>query len=263
MITAGIDLGWKHIRVVLLEDGSKILAKKYAPTTFRLEEDAEKLYNEALNEAGLKVTDVNYVVATGAGRYRLNFRNANVTEMTAGALGAKYLFPNTRTVIDIGTTQTRVMKTDDRGKVIKFMTNDRCAAGAGAFLERVALYTQVNVSDLGNIALQSKNPVTISTVCSVLAETEIINLLTLNTPLEDILMGAVNSIVGRVMPLIRVVGVQPEVTLIGGTVFNPALVKSLSNTLKLNVNATLDNFYAGAIGAALLGYKRLIKIKGG
>ena len=263
MITAGIDLGWKHTRVVLLEDGNKILIKKYIPTTFKLEEDAERLYNDALNDVGIKATDVNYIVATGAGRYRLKFRNANVTELTAGALGAKFLFPNTRTVIDIGTTQTRVMKIDDKGKVIKFMTNDRCAAGAGAFLERVALYTQVNLPDLGNIALQSKSPVTISTVCSVLAETEIINLLTLNTPLEDILMGAVNSIVGRVMPLIRVVGIQPEITLIGGTVLNPALIKSLSNNLKASINATMDTFYAGAIGAALLGYKRLMKMKCG
>ncbi len=262
MITAGIDLGWKHTRLVIMEDGSKILSRSYIPTSFKLEQDAEKLYNDTLNSIGLKSSDVEYVVATGAGRYRLKFRNANVTELTASALGAKFLFPNTRTVIDIGTTQTRVMKIDEKGKIIKFMTNDRCAAGAGAFLERVALYTQVNLPDLGKIALNSQHPVTISTICSVLAETEIINLVTMQTPLEDILMGAVNSIVGRVMPLIKVVGIQPEVTLVGGTIFNPALVKSLSTSLKMQVNANEDTFYAGAIGAAWLGYKRLLKIKG-
>lgn len=262
MITAGLDVGWRHVRVVIMENGNKNLARSAADTSVKLEEDTRNLYNEALASAGLKPSDVQFIVATGGGRYRIGFRNANATEITTAALGAKYLYPDTRTVIDLGYSNTRVIKVDEKGKVLKFAMNDRCAAGAGAFLERVAMYTQVDVADLGKMALLAQQAATISSICSVLAETEIINLVTMNTPLENILAGAVASIVDRIMPYIRVVGVQPQVTLVGGSVFNPAFPQLLSNKIGMPVNASEDLFYANAIGAALLGYRRMKKVGG-
>jgi predicted CoA-substrate-specific enzyme activase len=244
-----------------MENGKNVIAKNYADTSVKLEEDTHKLYIETLNSEGLKPDDVEYVVATGGCRYRISFRNANATDITAGALGAKLLYPETRTVIDMGYTNTRAIKIDEKGKVLKFAVNDRCAAGAGAFLERIAAYTEVNISDIGKMALLAQQAATISSICSVLAETEIINLVTLNTPLENILAGAVKSIIDRIMPQIRIVGVEPQVTLTGGCVFNPAVQSFLSSELGAPVNASEDLFYANAIGASFLGYKRLHKLK--
>ena len=126
-------------------------------------------------------------------------------------------------------------------------------------MEKIAYYTGFDVSDIGKIALQSKNPVPISTVCSVFAESEVINLVTQEVPMEDILMGAHLSVIGRVVITLKQVGVEPEVTLTGGLVLNPAIPKALEEKLRMKPNAAPELFYAGAVGAAILGYRRLLK----
>ena len=259
VLTVGIDVGTRNTKIAVMEDGAKLLYKNVTRTTFDFTKTARDIYVSALHELGLKESDIDYVVATGFGRYRVDFRDINVTDITASSRGAKYFYPNTRCVLDIGAGNSRAAKIDDRGKVLKFRSTEKCAAGGGGFLEKIAYYTGFDVGEIGKVALQSKNPVPISTVCSVFAESEVINLVTQEVPMEDILMGAHLSVIGRVVITLKQVGVEPEVTLTGGLVLNPAIPKALEEKLKMKPNASPELFYAGAVGAAILGYRRLLK----
>ena len=259
MITAGIDVGTRNTKIVLLENGEKILYKDYVKTSYDLNRTAKELFDKALHETGLRNDEISYIVATGFGRYRVDFRDINVTDITASSRGAKILYPKTKCVLDIGAGNSRAAKIDEMGKVLKFRSTEKCAAGGGGFLEKIAYYTGFDITEIGNIALRSKNPVQISTVCSVFAESEVINLVTQEVPMEDILMGAHLSVVGRVVITLKQVGIEPEVTLTGGLVLNPAIPKALEEKIGMKPNISPDLFYAGALGAAYLGYKRLMK----
>lgn len=259
MITAGVDVGAKNTRVVLLEDGQRILAKDSATTGFDFEKAGLDTFRRVLEGAGLDRSAVSYVVATGFGRYRVSFRDISVTDITANGRGAKLLFPGTTCVLDVGAGNARASRVDERGKVVKFRSTEKCAAGGGGFLERIAYYTRLDLPEMGTVALRSAHPVTISTVCSVLAESEVINFVTQDVPMEDILMGAHHSIAGRVLLTLRQVGVEPEVTLTGGLVLNPAFLKAFEEKLGMKVNSSPLLFYAGAAGAAYLGTVRLTR----
>ena len=258
-ITAGIDVGAKSTRAVLLEDGTTVLATESSPTGFDYEKAGRETYGKALAAAGLAAGRVANVTATGFGRYRISFRDLNVTDITANARGTLFLFPGTRSAVDVGAGNARAFRIDERGKVLKFRSTEKCAAGGGGFLEKIAYYTRVGLDDLGDTALQSTHPVAISTICSVLAESEVINLVTQEVPMVDILMGAHESIAGRVLLTLRQVGVEPQVTLAGGLVLNPAFVRALENKLGVKMNASPRLFYAGALGAAILGHVRWTK----
>ncbi|MEM1943150.1 MAG: acyl-CoA dehydratase activase [Candidatus Caldarchaeum sp.] len=262
MITVGIDVGTRNTKIAFIEDGGKILLTKTAKTSFDFNNTAKQLFNASLNELGLRSGDVEYIVATGFGRYRVDFRDINVTDITANSRGAKFFYPGTKSVLDIGAGNSRAAKVDEKGKVVKFRSTEKCAAGGGGFLEKIAYYTGFDVADIGVIALSSKNPVPISTVCSVFAESEVINLMTQEVPLEDILMGAHLSVAGRVLVTLKQIGVEPELTITGGLVLNPAIPKVLEEKLNLKPNVSPQLFYAGAVGAAVLGFRRLMKKRG-
>ena len=255
-VTAGVDVGAKSTRAVLLQDGTTVLATAASATGFDYEKAGRDTYAKALALAGLSADRVTNITATGFGRYRLPFRDLNVTDITANARGARFLFSETRSAIDVGAGNARAFLIDGRGKVLKFRSTEKCAAGGGGFLEKIAYYTGVELDNLGRTALESTHPVSISTICSVLAESEVINLVTQEVPMVDILMGAHESIAGRVLLTLRQVGVEPQVTLTGGLVLNPAFVRALETKLGLKVNASPLLFYAGALGAAILGYAR-------
>ena len=258
-ITAGIDVGAKSTRAALVEDGRTVLASESSPTGFDFERAGREIYAKALATAGLGADRVSYITATGFGRYRIPFRDLNVTDITANARGAQFLFPQTRSAVDVGAGNARAFRVDERGKVLKFRSTEKCAAGGGGFLEKIAYYTRVDLADLGRTALESTHPVSISTICSVLAESEVINLVTQEVPMVDILMGAHESIAGRVLITLRQVGVEPQVTLTGGLVLNPAFVRALETKLGVKVNTSPRLFYAGALGAAILGHVRWVK----
>lgn len=259
MITAGIDVGARYTKAVILEDGKSLLAKVVERSGYNPLEAAKKAYEEALTQAGLGASDVSYVVATGYGRHRVEFRDANVTDVTSAAKGALFFFPGTRTVVDVGAGNTRASRLDENGKVVQFRVTDKCAAGGGGFLERIVYYAGIDLAQMEALALKSEKPAIISTVCSVLAETEVINMVTKNISVEDIMMGAIMSVAGRVVAPVRQVGLTPEVTLVGGMNMNAAFPIALEKFLKVHVNASRDLVYANAVGAAYLGYRRAVK----
>jgi predicted CoA-substrate-specific enzyme activase len=253
-LVAGIDCGSGFTKAVLVaQNGSPsacILGKGRTKSGINMEEAAQTALEAALEDAGVGREQVHYVATTGFGRYGVGFRDIQITEITSGARGAIYLFPSSRCVLDIGGQSTRAMTMSDSGKVRVFKTNDKCAAGSGMFIVRAAKY-------LGRLSLQATNPQPISSVCAVLAESEIINHVSAGVSVENILRGIHDSLAERAVGMLKRVGMQGEVTLIGGVALQTGIVKALQGKLGVQVNVPPDCDYVCALGAALLGHKRL------
>jgi predicted CoA-substrate-specific enzyme activase len=252
----GIDVGARTTRAVVLGGHGTVASRTEVPSGAFFAQAAEAACDQALRAIELTRDDVAYVTSTGYGRALVPFRDLQVTEMTCHSVGARSLYPLTRTVLDVGAQNTRVIAVSPEGRVARFKVNDKCAAGAGRFLERVAGAMEVPLAELGPVAMRSTEPKDISSVCAVLAESEVINLVSQDFRTEDILLGAHRSIVDRIMTLVRQAGLEPEVTLTGGMVHNPAMVRVLEERIGLPINVTPEAEYAGALGAALLGRRR-------
>jgi predicted CoA-substrate-specific enzyme activase len=262
IITAGIDVGSTYTKVVILDDGSTILAQRARPTGFRLREVAAETFGLAVADAGLDRGDVRYTIATGIGRHQVDFKDVQVTDLTASSRGALHLFPATRTILDIGGQTMKAIRIDASGKVLGFRLNDKCAAGTGAFLEKTARYMGYGVEEIGPLIATAKSPVPISGVCAVFAESEVINHLSLGTPPADIMQGAVESLTGRSIQLMKRAGPQPEFTLIGGILRFETMGRSIAAALKANVNVPPPAMvqFVSALGCAILGRRRLAKL---
>jgi predicted CoA-substrate-specific enzyme activase len=260
-ITYGLDLGVGSVKGLLLEDGEKILGYEIEKTSGKPLQVAESITEKLLGNQGLKRENIAYLTTTGFSRYLYPTRNLQLSDITANARGAVYLFPKTSTILDIGTQSTRAINIQESGKVKKFKFTEKCAAGAGRFVERCSKYLQIPLTEIGPIAMESKDPQAISSVCAVLAETEIINLVATEKAISDIVMGVLLSIADRATTLLKRVGMEPELTLAGGLVHNEGLIEALTRRTSLNVNVSPMGHYTGALGAAILGYRRLQQLQ--
>jgi predicted CoA-substrate-specific enzyme activase len=262
-LVAGIDCGTGFTKAVLVAQngsaGSSILGKGRAKSGINMEDAAQAALQAALQDAGVSRDRVHYVATTGFGRYGVGFRDIQITEITSGARGAHYLFPNSRCVLDIGGQSTRAITMSESGKVRTFKTNDKCAAGSGMFIVRAAKYLEIPIEDVGGLSLHATNPQPISSVCAVLAESEIINHVSAGVSVEDILRGIHDSLADRAAAMLKRVGMAGEVTLIGGVALQSGIVKALQEKLGAKVNVPPDCDFVCALGAALLGHKRLAR----
>jgi predicted CoA-substrate-specific enzyme activase len=260
-LVAGIDCGAGFTKVVVAaQNGSpqlSILGKGRTKSGVNVEAAALSALEAALAEAGLKRDAIHYVATTGFGRYGVSFRDIQITEITSGARGARYLFPGCRCVLDIGGQSTRAITMNEAGKVRNFKTNDKCAAGSGMFIARAAKYLEISLEQVGGFSLRATNPQPISSVCAVLAETEIINHVSAGVSVENILRGIHDSLADRAVGMLKRAGMDGEVVLIGGVALQAGIVESLQQKLRAKVNVPADCDYVCALGAALLGHKRL------
>jgi predicted CoA-substrate-specific enzyme activase len=279
---AGIDSGSGFTKAVIIaESGPEgrpiVLGRGVARTGVNMDESARKSLDAASAAAHLESADVCYVATTGFGRYGISFRDIQITEITSGARGAYYLLPQTTLVLDIGSQSTRAMSLKENGKVRTFKTNDKCAAGSGSFIQRAAKYLEVGIEDVGEMAMRATSPQPISSVCAVLAESEIINLVSTGLSVEDIMRGIYDSLADRAALLLKRVearqriGGPPdpaaeksdasdsagEMLFIGGVATQRGMVKALEDRLGIKVAVPLDCEYVCALGAALLGLRRL------
>jgi predicted CoA-substrate-specific enzyme activase len=255
----GIDVGARYTRAVVLSGDRRLAGRSLVKSGAFFTRAAEESCEAALADARIARTDLAYVASTGYGRSQVPFRDLQVTELTCHASGALHLFPGTHTVLDMGAQNTRVMAVSPEGRVTRFMMNDKCAAGAGRFLERVSTTLEVPLEQLGARALTAREPQPISSVCAVLAESEVINLVSQELPVEEILLGIHHSIADRIMTIVCQTGLEAEITLTGGMVHNGAMVRVLEDRMRHRLNVCPDGEYAGALGAALLGRRRLDK----
>ncbi len=261
--TAGLDVGSTYTKVVIMDDDMQVVAHGMTNTGFKLDQAAQRAFETALDEAGLSREDVAYVVSTGYGRFQVPFRDVNVTDLTSAAWGSRHFFPNTQTVLDIGGQTMKAMRLDQEGRVKSFRLNDKCAAGTGAFLEKTARYMGFNTQEIGPLVSTSKEPVAISGVCAVFAESEVINHLSHGSAPADIMYGAMVSLVGRSIQLMKRVQIQPEVTLAGGILRFEMMARVIREHLNMEVNLPPAEMvqFIGAIGAAVLGHRRLRKLE--
>lgn len=262
IFTAGVDVGSTYTKVVILAANGSVVGRGLAKTGFRLAEAAHTVYRAALTDAGLREADIAYVIATGYGRFQVSFRDLQATDLTAAARGARFLFRNTRTVLDVGGQTMKASRVDEVGKVKMFRLNDKCAAGTGAFLEKTARYMGYDTEEIGALATTSKTAVPISGVCAVFAESEVINHLSEGASPADIMQGAIVSLVDRSVQLMRRVQMEPEFTLIGGIVRFPSMTRLIKERLGAHVNLPHEDTvqYVNALGAAVLAGRRLTQI---
>ncbi len=251
MAVAGVDMGAKTIKVVILDKG-KVLAQNLILGGREKEKLAQQAFDEAVRKAGVSRDDIKHVTATGIGRKRVTFANDDVTVVTADAAGAAHLFPSVRTVIDVGAEEGRAIRCDEKGKVKDFAINEKCAAGAGMFIEATARAMETKVEDMGPLSLQSKQKIEMNAQCAVFAESELVSLIHRKIPKVDIIHAVHDAIASRISSLASTIEVQKDVALIGGMAKNVGFVDALKRSLGMEVLIPKEPEFVGALGAALI-----------
>jgi len=263
IVVAGLDVGSGGTKCVFMDSDRNVLGKAAVRTRANFEEVAREAFEAAAAAAGLTPGDVAYVATTGLGRYSIAFRDVQITDITCGARGAGFLFPATRFVLDIGAQSTRAIRLREGGRVRDFHCNEKCAAGSGGFLERAARYLEVPVSEIGALSAGAASAQAISSVCAVLAETEIINHVSDGATPDQILRGVHESLADRAMSLLKRVGYDGGLTLIGGVARQAGMAKAARSKLGPDVNVPDDPHYVCALGACLLAFQRLARRRPG
>ncbi len=258
MLIAGIDIGSGTTKCVLVDEAGQVRGRASIRTKADFEQVAADVLDGARTEAGGE--EVAYVATTGLGRYAIAARDIQITDLTCGARGAAALFPSTKYVLDIGAQCSRAIKLRDGGKVKEFHMNEKCAAGSGGFLERAAKYLEVTVAEIGPLSLSAEKPQAISSVCAVLAESEIINHISEGVTVENILRGIHDSLADRALALLKRVGLDGAVTFIGGVARQEGMVQALRDKLGVPINVPDAPHETTALGAALLGLQRFRKL---
>jgi benzoyl-CoA reductase subunit D len=250
MTTIGIDVGSKTIKVVIFDEG-KILAKSITTGGLEDKKIAEDAINDALIEANLSRNDISKIVATGAGRKTIDFADDELTEVGADAKGVISIFPSARTIIDVGAEEGRGIKCDSNGKVIDFAVNEKCAAGAGSFAESMARALELSLEDFGVLSTKSNKSIPMNAQCVVFAESEVVSLIHANTPKEDISKAVHDAIADRIISMVRRVGIEKDVVLIGGVAKNVGFVDAIKRSLEMDILIPDNPEYIGALGAAI------------
>ncbi len=258
LFVGGVDVGSTQTKAVIIDAQPAILGRSLIDTGAKLTEAAEEAYRLALADAGLEPGQIATVIGTGYGRYRVDFGDAQVTEISCHARGAVFLFPRTSSVLDIGGQDTKAIRVGDRGQVVDFCMNDKCSAGTGRFLGAASQALGLPLSELGPLALTARNPVKMTTTCTVFAESEILGWLALGRKVEDVLLGVHAAIASRSISLLRRTGIEPEITFTGGVARNVAMVKLLEELVQSPINVSEESHYCGAIGAALYALDRAL-----
>jgi predicted CoA-substrate-specific enzyme activase len=251
MIVAGMDIGSITTETVILKNG-EILASVILPTGANSRKAAERAIAAAVEKAGLGQESVSAVVTTGYGRASFPQATKMITEITCHARGAYFVHPPTRTVIDIGGQDSKVIRLDPQGRNVDFQMNDKCAAGTGRFLEVMAHALEVKVEDLGRLSLIAPRTIKISSMCTVFAESEVVSLIADNQPKEVIIRGLHDSIADRILGMVNRVGVEEEVTLTGGVAKNEGVARAIEERLGVKLFIPPEPQIVGALGAALL-----------
>lgn len=251
---AGLDIGSTMTKVLLVDQQEKTLASFIGPTGAEHRHLALIVMEEALQKAGLALEGVDFIVATGYGRINVPFADKQITEITCHARGIRALFPMARVIIDIGGQDSKGIKLDGEGKVANFVMNDKCAAGTGRFLEVIAETLGLKLEQFGDMASKAKTYVKISNTCTVFAEHEVTSRLSEGTPIPEIVAGLHESIAGRIVNMVRQLGIEKEVVVTGGGAKNIGLVKAIEEKVGFPVLVPPEPLLTGALGAALIGH---------
>jgi predicted CoA-substrate-specific enzyme activase len=253
MIAAGIDIGSLSTEAVVFDKERGMLGYSIVLTGGSSKEASQLSLQQAVGNANVTRNKIKRIVSTGCAREIAEFADQKITEITCIAQGVSHLFPECRTIIDIGGQDTKVIRVDGKGRVLEFDMNDKCAAGTGRFLEVMAKALTVELDQMGERSLQYKNELTISSICTVFAESEVVSLVSEGHPVEDILHAIHNAIADRTLGLLERIGeVEPPVVMTGGVAKNIGVVKALEEKLETPLTIYSEPQIVGALGAALL-----------
>ena len=256
MPVAGIDIGAGTAKAVILEN-KEIIASSIIPVSGNVNKAIDGVIAEALDKAGLSLPSLEYVVSTGWGRDAVSFANASTTEIICHASGVHFLVPRARTIVDIGAQDSKVIRVNDKGKVIDFVMNDKCAAGTGRFLEVMAHVLGLKLEEMGPISLGSQNVCNISSTCTVFAETEVVSLRAQGKPVEDLIAGIHRAIANRVVIMGSGINLEQETVFTGGVAKNIGVQKALEEVGGLKCIVPEEPQITGALGAALIAQAKL------
>jgi benzoyl-CoA reductase subunit D len=250
MITVGMDLGTQRVKAVVLKDNN-VIARGQAFSGFDPAKAAEEAVGKALKGVSLKISDVDYFVATGAGMELAPYANSTVSMMGADAKAGVYLFPKARTIIDVGAEEARAVKCDEKALMIDFVVNERCAAGAGAFIEAMARALEVKLEEMGPLSLKAERASPINATCVIFGESDVVSLIHRQESKPEIALAVFDAMADRISSMVHRLSVIPDVVLIGGAAKDVGFVASLKR--KLGIDILIPDFpdYAGALGAAL------------
>ena len=252
MISAGIDVGAKTIKVVLLRD-QRILSQSLILAGIDMIGLTKQALDEALDKAELSLQSIDRIVATGAGRKQVPFASKEITGISAGTKGIVFLLPSVRTVVDVGAEESRVIRCDATGRVTNFAVNEKCAAGAGVFAEAMARALGVNLEEFSKLALTSDKTNLLNTQCVIFAESEVISLIHAGTSKEDISRIVHNTLARRISSMVRAIRLEKDIALIGGMAKNMGFIDSLTRDLQVTPLVLPEPEFVGALGAALFG----------
>jgi len=250
VITVGIDCGNQNTKAIMVIDG-KIMNKASVVTEFDGKIAAEKVYTMVLANTSVKRDDVHAIVTTGAGRDMVDFSNASINEVSSAARGSRFINADANLVIDLGAEGCRAMRLNRDGRVKNYEVNDKCASGAGTFIETMARALQIKTEDMGDYSLRHKKDLAMNAQCVVFSESEVISLIHQQETVEDIAHGIHVGICNRISSLIRRVGIVDGIMLIGGPGYNKGLVQSLQDVLGKDIAVAEDSEFVSAVGAAV------------
>jgi predicted CoA-substrate-specific enzyme activase len=259
MFAAGCDVGSLTSKAVILKDG-KIVESVIIKSKARPWESADEVMNIVLSRAGLTMKDIKNCVGTGYGRDKISFIDEAVSEIACHGKGARWLVPTVRTVIDIGGQDCKALRLDDKGNMVKFITNDKCASGTGRFLEVMAKVMHLTLDELGEMSARSRQPITLASACTVWAQADVIQHLNDKVSIEDIAAGVNNAMASRMSTLANNIGLEKDVCMTGGVAKNSGVVNALEKHLGIRIKRIRceDPQLAGAIGAALFAAEKAI-----
>ncbi len=253
---AGIDIGSLCTKAVILNAENQIVSNALIRSGAVYRGAAESVINDALRKAGLEQKDLSYIVSTGYGRSKVQMAHAQITEISCHARGAGFIFPHARAVIDIGGQDSKAIEINEKGRAVKFVMNDKCAAGTGRFLEVMAQSLDVDLEEMSELAFQSERDIEISSICTVFAESEVISLFAEGAEKADIAAGIYRSIARRVTGLAGQIVRKGNVAMTGGVAKSSGMVRALEKSLGTNLYVPEDPQLAGALGAALIARDR-------
>jgi len=252
MYYMGIDIGSLSTETVILDGTGSVVSYDISATGADSRISGEQSSARAMEGGRVPAKEIGFVVATGYGRMSIPIVNKTVTEITCHARGARYLFPKTRTILDIGGQDSKVIRLSEDGKVVDFVMNDKCAAGTGRFLEVMARTLEVELRDMGPLSLKSSELIPISSMCTVFAESEVVSLIAQSKPKEDILNSIHNSICTRIIAMVDRIGPEAQLTMTGGVAKNSGVVEQIRSQLGMDPNVPDEPQIVGALGAALI-----------
>lgn len=260
MICAGVDVGSVMAKAAVYDGARReVLGAARRLTGWSPRESGNAALHAAVDAAGLNLDALCMIVGTGYGRVALPFADQTVTEVSCHARGAHLAMPTVRTVIDIGGQDSKVIAVDERGHPRDFAMNDRCAAGTGRFFQVMAGALGIELDEMGRLALRSRNPAALSSVCTVFAESEVVGLIASGASREDIAAGLCEAVARRIAALAGQVGLAPQVMLTGGVAYNEGVVAALEKALGVEVTTPADPQMIGATGAAAIAAERVMR----